>query len=164
MGADQPGPFLASQPTVEPREVDGREREHTFVVEERTQPPQRFERIDEVLEDVQDNDRVRASRRVCELLQGLLLEVDPEALATGLHRPLRGLDASRAPASSRSRVEEQADVRSHFEEAIPADEVAAHDPQDPVEELAPALLLAQVVLVHDVRVTAEDLVAVERRA
>ena len=66
--------------------------------------------------------------------------------------------------ASPGRVEEQADVRTDLEKAITADEVAAHDSQDPLEELAPALFLAQVVLVHDVGVATKDLVAVERRA
>jgi hypothetical protein len=164
VGADQPGPFLASQPPVEPCEIHRREREQAFVVEERAQPPQRFERVDHVLEHVEENDGVGASRWVCKLLERHLLEVDAEAFATGLDGPPRGLDAARAPAGTPGRVEEQADVRSDLEEAITADEVAAHDPQDPREELPSALLLAQIVLVHDVRVAVEDLLAVERRA
>lgn len=161
--ADQPGPLLASQPPVEPGEVDRREREHAFVVQERTQPPERVERVDEVLEHVEEDYRIRASRRIGELLERLLLQVDPEALATRLHRPLRRLDAPRAPAGPRGGVEEQPDVRSDLEETITADRITAHDPQDPLEQLAPALFLAQIVLVHDVRVPAQDLVGVERR-
>ena len=148
---------------MKPGEVDRREGEHPFVVEEWAKAPESVEGIDEVLEDVQEHDRVRASRRICKLLERLLLQVDPEARTTGLHGPLGRLDAPSAPPGLPGRIEEETDVGADLEEAIPADEVTAHDPEDPFKELAPALLLAQVVLVHDVRVAAQDLVACERR-
>lgn len=127
---------------METREIYRREGQDSLVVEEPSQPPQRVEWIVEVLEHVQEDDRVRARRRVVQLLERLLLQIDPEALAPGLHRPFRRLDAPGTPARCTSRVEEQAHVGSDLEQAIPSHGVAPHDAQDPVEELAPTLFLA----------------------
>jgi hypothetical protein len=117
-----------------------------------------------VLEHVQEDDGVRARRRLVQLLERLLLELDPEALAPDLDGPLRRLDASSTPPCRAGGVEEEPHVRSDLEQAIPAHEIAAHDAQHPFEQLAPALLLAEVRLVHDLRVPLEDVVAGESGA
>lgn len=115
-----------------------------------------------MLEHVEEDDRVRASGRVVELLERLLVELHPEALAPGLDGPLRRLDATSGPACASGRVEEESQVGADFEEPLPAHRIAAHRLQDPFEELASPLLLAEVVLVDDVRVARQDLLAGER--
>jgi hypothetical protein len=116
-----------------------------------------------VLEHVQENDRVRGPRPVAKLLQRALLEVDAVALATGLDCPPRGLDAHGLPPRVAGGVEEETQVGANLEQAVPANCVAAQGAQHPIEQLAPAGLLGEVVLVDDVGVTAQDLLRGEGR-
>lgn len=116
-----------------------------------------------MLEHVEEHNGVGARRGHVQLLERPLLELDVEALPAYLDGPLRRLDAARMPAPRARRVEKEPHIRSDLEQAVAADDVAAHDVQDPVEELAPCLLLAEVVLVHDFRVAFEDLLGSERR-
>jgi hypothetical protein len=116
-----------------------------------------------MLEHVKEHNGVGARRGYVQLLERPLLELDLEALPAYLHGPLRRLDAVRVPAPRARRVEEEPHIRSDLEQTVASDDVAAHDVQDPVEELAPRLLLAEVVLVHDFRVAFEDLLGGERR-
>ena len=162
--ANQPGPLFAPRPRVEPAQVHRGQDEDAFVVEERLEPPQCVEWVDDVLEHVQEHDGVRARVGLVQLLQRLLLQVDVKALPTFLDRPPRGLDAACAPAGCAGRVEKQAHIRPDLEQAVAGDEIAAHDAQDPAEELASPLLLCEVGLVDHVRVALEDLLAAERRS
>jgi hypothetical protein len=117
-----------------------------------------------MLEDVEEDDRVRIARRLVELLKGLLFQIDLEALAARLHRPPRRLDASRAPARAPRRVQKESHIGADLEKAIAADGIAGHHPEHPLEELASALFLAQVGLIDDIGVPAEYLLAGERGA
>ena len=133
---------------MEPGEVDRREREHAFVVEKRPEPPQRIERVDEVLEHVEDDYRVGASGGSSSCSSGFCSRSTPKR-----SRPIstahfegsmpRALQPARLAARNRPTFEPTSRRR------LPADEVPAHDPQDPFEKLAPAFLLGHVVLVHD---------------
>ena len=115
-----------------------------------------------MLEHIEEHDGVGARRGYVQLFERLLLELDVEALPAYLHGPLRRLDTARVPAPRPRCVEEEPHVRSNLEQAVASDDVTAHDVQDPVEELAPGLLLPEVVLVHDFRVAFEDLLGGER--
>jgi hypothetical protein len=115
MRPDQPGPLLPSQPTVQARQVDGRHDQETVVGQERAKASQSVERIDDVFENVEHDDGIRTSRRLVDLLEGPLFELDPEALAPDADRPARRFDAAGAPAALASRVQEEADVRADLE-------------------------------------------------
>src|SRR5215211_9157154 len=116
-----------------------------------------------MLEHVEEHNGVGARRGYGQLLERPLLELDLEALPAYLHGPLRRLDAVRVPAPRARRVEEEPHIRSDLEQTVASDDVAAHGVQDPVEELAPRLLLAEVVFVHYFRVAFENLLGGEGR-
>jgi hypothetical protein len=63
-----------------------------------------------VLEDVQQDDRVSTRRRLVQLFQGLLLEVDVKSLPAYFDRPSRRLDAPSTPPVSARGIEEETDV------------------------------------------------------
>lgn len=146
---------------METREIDRRHDQEPFVVQELAQSPESIERVDYVFEDVQHDDRVRACRRLVQLFQRLLLEVDVKSLASDLDRPFRGLDAPSPPAVRPRRIEEETDIRADLEEAISPHEEPAHSAKDPGEQFPSSLLFVEVVLVDDLCVAIEDLLRCE---
>src|SRR5205823_5071500 len=108
--SDEPGPAPVPQPRVEARDVDRRKRQQPIVVDELADATQGRERVDEVLQDVEEDDGVSASRGLIELLERPLAQVDPEPLPPELDRPPRRLITPRLPARLPGHVEEQPDV------------------------------------------------------
>jgi hypothetical protein len=90
---------------VEAREVHGRDGEEAVVRDELSQLLQGGQRVDEVLKDVEHDDRVVALLPV-ELLECPFAQVDAEALSPLLDRPARRLVAGRLPAMPSGHLEE----------------------------------------------------------
>ena len=105
----------------------------------------------------------RSAVRLVQLLERPLAQVDAEVVASELDRPARGLVAGRLPAGLAGDVEEEAEVGADLEEAASREGVAARGGEHPVEELPPALLLGEVLVVDDLLVGLPDPRRVERR-
>ena len=108
--------------------------------------------VGEMLQDVEHHEGVDRAGVGVERLDRTLPEVDAEALTTLLDRPCRGLDARYIPAPLLRDGEEQSHVGTDLEQPPPRHVVRVHLLGHPPEELAPLLLLGQVLLVHDLLV------------